>query len=141
MAAETPLVVIDASVAVKWFVADDEPGAEAARRLLDEHVEGRVRLVAPSLLVHELAGVLARGSARRRPDVTDALDAFFDSGVALVPPDRDLSLRAAHTAAAHGVSAFDSAYVALAETLACALATSDRRLARSAGRVVTVRAT
>jgi predicted nucleic acid-binding protein len=48
--------VIDASVAIKWFV--EEPDAPAAHRLLEAHATGETTLVAPDLIVYEVSNVL-----------------------------------------------------------------------------------
>ena len=138
MAESVPPVVVDASVVVKWFLVAGESGVSDAAALLVEHAEGRVRLVAPALLAHELMGVFVR-----RIDgegVSRGLDAFFDTGVYLVPPDRELMLSAAELAMRHQLSAFDSAYAALATSLGCSLATADRRLADVLGSAVQIRA-
>lgn len=136
MNGESPFLVVDASVVVKWFVSQDEDGVPQAAELLSQHAEGQVRLVAPALIAHELMGVLVRRLGG--PQVLEALDAFFDAGVHLVAPDRELMARAAHLAQRCQLSAFDSAYAAVADTLECALATADRRLANAlAGEVET----
>lgn len=134
MTPEMPLVVVDANVAVKWFVSDGEGGLSDAHELLEQHAENQVRLVSPSLLVHELTHVLRR----RGIDLRDAAHAFHDFDVLLVSPDRELSLAAADLIATQGVSTFDAAYAALALTLGCRLATADRRLATALGSAVEV---
>jgi predicted nucleic acid-binding protein len=48
--------VIDASVAIKWFV--DEPDAPLAVTLRDAHIAGENALATPDLLVYEVANVL-----------------------------------------------------------------------------------
>jgi len=58
----------------------------------------------------------------------------------LVPPDRELMLSAADLAMRQQLSAFDSAYAALAISLGCSLATADRRLANALGSAVQIRA-
>lgn len=138
MNADAPLVVVDASVAVKWFVSEGESGVDGAARLLQEHADGSIRLVAPTLVVQELFGVLMRG--RRDHQAGEAaIEAFFDADVTLVPPSRELMLSAARLVLDRGVSTLDSAYVALVQTLGCELATADRRLARAVEGVVEVR--
>ena len=82
-------------------------------------------------------GVLVR--RLRGPAVADALDAFFDAGIHLVAPDRELMARAALLADRCQLSAFDAAYAALAESVGCALATADRRLARALTEAVETR--
>ena len=137
MSAEVPLVVVDASVVVKWFVATDEAGVAEAAGLLADHAADRIRLLAPALVVHELMGVLVR---RLHGDsVAEALDAFFDAGVHLVTPDRELMGLAAELVREFQVSAFYSAYASLASSLGCALATADRRLANAPAGTAEVR--
>jgi predicted nucleic acid-binding protein len=127
-------LVVDASVVVKWFFTEGESGVEDAAVLLADHAAGRCMLVAPTLLVHELLGVFVR----RLPPETrgEALDAFFDAGVELVPPSRTLMSEAATLVAERQISAFDSAYVALASSCGFSLVTADRRLATAVGRTV-----
>ena len=138
MIADAPIVVLDASVAVKWFLAEGEAGVADAAALLTDHAESRVRLVAPALIVNELLGVFVR---RLRGDaVPQALEAFFDAGVHLVPPDRQLMVGAARLVAQCQLSAFDAVYAALAQSLACELATADHRLANGVAGIVAVRA-
>lgn len=137
MSADGPLVVVDASVVVKWFLAEGETGVAEAAALLADHAEASVRLVAPALIVHELLGVFVR---RLRGDaIPDAIEAFFDASVHLVLPDRSLVLRAAVLVAECQVSAFDAAYAALATSLGCELATADRRLENAVTGTVAVR--
>ena len=86
-------------------------------------------------------GVHLRDRHRLRgSQVLEALDAFFDAGVHLVAPDRELMARAAHLAQHCQLSAFDSAYAAVADTLGCALVTADRRLANALADTVEARA-
>jgi predicted nucleic acid-binding protein len=106
--AEAPLVVVDASVAVKWFVSDGEDGVAEADELLGRHIEGEVRLTAPSLLAHEVLN------------------------------DQGLMIRAAELVAECGLSTFDAAYVALAETLGCELVTADRRLEHAIADILSI---
>jgi predicted nucleic acid-binding protein len=135
--ADAALLVVDASVIFKWFVSAEEDALDSARQILLAHTDGRLRLVTPALAVHELLNVLSRGG-RGAPGLAEAMGAFFDSDVTLVSPDRDLMTRGADHISRLGVSAFDSAYSALAETLGCELATADRKLARRLDGTVSV---
>lgn len=47
------MAIVDASVAIKWFV--EEPDSPAAHRLLETHRIGTTSLVAPDLLIYEVA--------------------------------------------------------------------------------------
>jgi predicted nucleic acid-binding protein len=131
------LLVIDASVVVKWFLAADESGLESAAALLADHAARRCALVAPAALAHEVLGVFTR---RLPTDARDeAIEAFYDVGIRLVTPTRDLSLAAARLIAEQRLSAFEAACPALAMALGCPLATADRRLANALGDSVQTR--
>ena len=45
-------VVIDASVIVKWFVA--EKGSDYALKLRDMYISGEIKIAAPELLLYEV---------------------------------------------------------------------------------------
>ncbi len=136
---EAPCVVVDASVAVKWFIVDDEASVEAADKLLARHSRGDVRLIAPALLAHEVLNVLRR-PGRPAPALPDAMTALFETDILFVAPDRALMVRTADLVVEYGLSTFDAAYAALAATLGCELVTADKRLARAISGACVVRA-
>ncbi len=120
--------VIDASVAAKLHFVED--GSDRAMTL----AENADRLVAPDLLFIEMASIAAknvrRGTASRERahlavmGVTDLLDSAV--------PLSELALRGFELAAAHGFSAYDGAYLALAEAEGIELVTADEILVRRA---------
>lgn len=88
---------------------------------------------APSLVHYELVSVLRGHLLAGRlqpPQAAQALDDAESLNVRIWPSDVALRERALQLA--HNVSAYDAAYVALAEALGCPLATRDRRLAAAA---------
>ena len=54
--AEEKILVVDASVAVKWF--NPEPFRDKALKIRESFVEGKIQLEAPALLLYELGNVL-----------------------------------------------------------------------------------
>jgi predicted nucleic acid-binding protein len=126
--------VIDASVAFKWLVPDAaEDDVPAAKALLADHMEGRAKIIIPSLLYYEVGNILLFG--RSRPPIEQAADALtdlFSIPLEIVSPalvSADVTLR---LASLRGLSYYDATYVALAEMLDCQLITADRRLAERA---------
>jgi predicted nucleic acid-binding protein len=116
-------LVVDASVAVKWFV--EEELSSEARRLLRPDLE----LVAPDFILTEAANVLLKKVRRGEMPaevVEEALDllnifALLSRSVALVP--------AAFTVAKeYGRSVYDALYVAMALQEGCQIVTADKRL-------------
>lgn len=120
-------VVVDASVALKW-VFDDEDAVNQAVALRDDAIDGRFGLVAPSLWLYEVANGLVSAERRGRLNTQHgrrSLTYLLALGIELVDPD---PAAAYDRAVAHGLSAYDAAYVALAVTLETSLWSGDRGL-------------
>jgi predicted nucleic acid-binding protein len=122
-------VVVDASVAVKWFVPE-ELSSEARRLLAPEY-----ELMAPDILWVELGNVLWKKHRRRELDqrtATRLLDDLSRVPIKLHPAQRwtwaalDLAIR-------HGVSVNDGLYLAVAAGNGCRLMTADRKLRDACG--------
>lgn len=128
------MIVVDASVLVN-AIADG--GADGRRARAELRAAGDV--AAPDLIDVETAAALRRRwlagtlSARRFASAIEDLDALaIDRYPALPLMRRAYELRA-------NVTAYDAAYVALAEALGCELLTADRRLANAPGTRCAVR--
>ncbi len=116
-------LVVDASVAVKWFLP--EIHSDAARRLL----QGNFELVAPDLIVSEFGNVLWKKA--RRGEISVA------TGAGILGDFRHFPIRiyaaesladfAWDLATQFDQTFYDSLYLALAQALDCRLVTADRR--------------
>ncbi len=130
----TVVVVVDASVALKWVVT--EAGSDEASQLLADMVDRQLSLVAPEHLVGEIGNGLRKRVAQDTLSTDDALTAL-DAIAAL-----DLELiggserwfRSLRAALEWEVTTYDALYVLLAVDLDAELITADSRLAESAGR-------
>lgn len=120
-------VVVDASVAVKWFLP--EPDAPAAVRLLD----GRRRLVAPDLIRAEVGKIFWKLCARNllaADEAAEMLDHFLSMPLEI--HDSAFLLPAAlEIAVATRRTVYDSLYLALAVELGATVVTADRRWANA----------
>ena len=124
-------LVVDASVALKWFFRDraDETDVPEALDILRGYVDGRHCLVQPAHFQAEVCGVLARQhGASVREDLRDLLE--------LRIPTRDDELvmwRAMQLSAQLDHHLFDTLYHALAlETDGAVLVTADETYFRKA---------
>ena len=125
-------LVIDASVVLKWYLTDEEHG-DRALELLEGHASDRLSLIAPALLEFEVANGLA--IAKRRGRVADdaaikAMDGFTNLGIGLYPLSPHFPKVLAYCDR-YNLSAYDAAYVALADDLKVQLVTADKRLFNS----------
>jgi predicted nucleic acid-binding protein len=121
------MIAIDANAAIALLVDEAELGA-ASRRLYAEH-----DLVAPDLLPYEVSSVLRKlvhlGAVAERT----ARAALRDLGLVRLEavPHGDIVLRM--WSLRDSLSAYDAAYVAVAELFDVPLLTFDGRIRRSAG--------
>ncbi|HDN79197.1 MAG: hypothetical protein DRI61_06260 [Chloroflexi bacterium] len=123
---EISYVVVDASVALKWGLDDEEHVAQAVALRDDWVLYKKHRLVAPSLFYYEVINGLRTAVLRGR--ITQELGAeilrnILGIGVLLVDPEAERIYRLACN---HGIAAYDAAYLALAEALDCLLWTGDK---------------
>lgn len=133
----TPEIVVDTSVAFKWFVAFGESGLGEAAQLLTAHQRGEVVLIAPSTLPVEIANTLRYIVA---PEDARALLADFEAfHVDLVEITYDLVQKATSRAAQTGIGVYDALFLALAEEHDCPLATADRKAFADAATAIEIR--
>jgi predicted nucleic acid-binding protein len=119
-------LVIDASIAVKWFLPED--GSDEALIIRNRFVDREYHLIAPDLMLSEFVNVLWK----RREFVEEAtsLDIISDLlalGIDLVPSEQFI-VRAYKLGRQYSRTVYDSLYLALAESRSCDMVTADSRL-------------
>jgi predicted nucleic acid-binding protein len=121
--------VLDASAALKWQFEDEE-ATDVAQVLLTDFVDGRIKLITPSLFPYEIIsavnvainrGRIGEEAGYRAVDYITSLGIELRSADGLVEPIFRIARR-------YGLSPYDSAYLALAEREKCVLFTGDKRL-------------
>ena len=129
-------VVVDASIVIKWLTF--EKGSNAALELLRKWVSEDVAILAPPLLLYEVANVLHQRVRRGQLNSAQARSLMGEILAFPVTYDRDpeQSIDAAMRLADDlGLSAAcDAAYLALADRVRGVVWTADRRFGDLAGR-------
>ncbi len=127
------MIVLDASAAIEWLL--QTPGA---RRVEERIFSQSESLHAPHLFDVEVAQVLRRlirenvvSTSRADQAITDLLDLRINRYPHFLLLPRIWQLRP-------NLSAYDAAYVALAEEIGAILLTRDRRLASASGHTAQV---
>ena len=121
------LFVVDASVAIKWFLPENH--SEAALRLLaQEH-----RLYAPELIFSEFSNVLWKRVRKKEISKSEA-DSTLEGLLALhlqVQPSQSLIPLALEIACRVNRTVYDSLYLAAAIVLSSLLVTADAKFYRA----------
>ncbi len=123
-------VIVDSSVAVKWFAAQRESHVEEAYGLLERHRSGELELVVPSHLRLEVLNALWRRQWAGA-DLQSASRGLHLANLTWCEVDQRLADAAATIAVAHRLTIYDAVFAALANELDCELVTADKRLAES----------
>ena len=126
------MIVVDASVAVKWFI--DEPGTNAAEAVLS----GSETLIAPALIRVEVAAAITRKVRLGEIEVREAEEACrlwiaaLSSGVPILSPDEDNIVSAIELAIQIRHPLQDCLYLALARRVDGTLLTADPKFTERA---------
>lgn len=119
-------MIVDASVILQaFFPGEAQPQAQ---RLVRDHITGRLRLAAPSLLPYELSNAVWLAERRGRIDSTQAdqiLQAVEGLDIEILAVDWTEVMRFARQ---YDRTAYDAAYLALAYARQQTLITGDLRL-------------
>ena len=128
------IVVLDASVAAKWFLpATTETLADEALLLLQRYVKGEIRFVVPDLFWAETANILWKAVRQGRSTKSSAQSALTSLAQRKLSTVSSLDLlpQAFAIATIFDRSVYDSLYVALAIESNANFVTADERLANA----------
>jgi len=117
--------VVDASVIAKCFIAEDD--SDKAFELMVAHSEGRLALLAPSLIVYELGNVFWRHPQISHEKAYTFIEKFLDLQIDLVDiwTESEFLKAACTTAKVRDVTFYDASYLSLAEKEKARLVTAD----------------
>ncbi len=123
--------VLDASVVIKWFRSEGERHVDRARSLRRSFEAGDLIVFTPPLLGLEIVNVAGRRWGWSEAALVDLAAALDELGFEQTEPDL---LRVARWAG-RGLTAYDGAYVALAEATGTQLVTDDDLIVEIAGEI------
>lgn len=119
---EPRIVVLDASVGVKWFKS--EPGNIPARDLLAGHNQGHFRIVVPALFMAEVVAVATRHDPQLGREVWSLLR---DADLTVLSLDDAVAEAAFAQCRVLGCDFYDALAPALATILDATLYSADRK--------------
>jgi predicted nucleic acid-binding protein len=125
------VVVVDASIAIKWVL--EEPDSDRADALLAEWINKGKLILAPDLLAYEITNVLYQKVGKGEITLDRAKEALAEISLTEIEfdfsSDFAVSTRAIELANHFSLPAtYDSHYLALAERKDCELWTADLRM-------------
>lgn len=131
MANPADALVVDASVATKWHLMDEEE-ADKALLLLERFASGEFTLWAPEQIRYEVPSAITAATLGATPRLPRAvarqsIEKFLALGLSVVN-DAELMVSAFDLVHQHGCAFYDALYLALAEQLGIPFITADWKL-------------
>jgi len=120
-------VVVDTSVAVKWFSKEGEGLAPQALSLLRFCRDERIKLVVPDIIIYELANALKIGKSLPQQLVLQSIKDFMDFGPQIVSVDAYWVAQGLEFMFQANLTVYDAVFVAVAEVFDIPLITEDRK--------------
>jgi len=120
------MFVIDASVAVKWFI--EERDSPTALQLKNDHSRGKITLLAPDLFIYEVTNAILSSNLFTLDERKRCLRDLYELEIDLINPSIDLMLPTLEIASSKKISIYDASYVILAKEFDIKLVTADEKL-------------
>ena len=121
--------VVDASVVLKWLLQELTP---KPMTVLQKHLSGEDRLVAPELINYEVGNVLVTKTGLRSRDIAEIFGHFSDLEIQTYTLGAEEYRTSLDLAQRYKLTVYDASYLALAAALNIKLVTADKTLARRA---------
>ena len=120
--------VVDAYVVAKCFIEEDY--SDKALEIINAHVDGRLSLSAPSLIVYELGNIFWRHPRITSEKAYEFIEKFLDLQIGLVDvwSDAELLKNACAISRSRNLTFYDSSYLAMVERDKVKLVTTDEYL-------------
>jgi predicted nucleic acid-binding protein len=120
------ILVLDASVILKWFLEEDY--SDIAIKIREDFYNEIHQIVEPDFLLYEFTNVLRYHPAYKTEDINRALNSLIESELDIVLPTLDLLKTAIDLAKKYDITIYDAIYVALAELIEGVFVTVDKKL-------------
>lgn len=120
------MVVIDTSVAFKW-TDENEQFRNIALKILQAHIQNKVKITVPQLFYYELANAWATKTKLTIPIIERNLERLKKAGLEIEPPNFESIAKAIKFSKKYQVSVYDASYAVLAQTKKCDLITADTK--------------
>ena len=121
-------IVVDASVAVKWFNVKDEDNVDLALEILKQKSANKMKIIVPDLFFLEIVNAFLTKSFFNRQDVLIIEEALDKMNLVIVFPDHLALKNAIDIASENDLTIYDAIYVETAIANNAVLLTEDKKI-------------
>ena len=121
------MIVLDASVVLKW-IFEDEEDSFSAKSYRERHISGKEIAAVHDLFFYEIGNVLTTKTGLNTNDAMEAFTLLWQFDFEVFHFGHKEFSTAIALSRRHSISVYDAAYIVLALNLKCDFVTADRRL-------------
>src|SRR3989344_7325321 len=123
-------VVVDSSVAFKWFNIE-EIDSDQALNLLNSHLTKDIQICVPDLILYELANAWSTKGTLDADKIKDNLRVFIEYKLDIVAINPDLIEKAVELSKESKMTVYDATYAVLAKQKKCNFITADEKFVKA----------
>jgi len=127
------VVVVDTSVAYKWFGTENEELLPQALSLLENHLHNKENILALDLTIYELANAWSTKTKLDPSQIKIFLRDLAETRIKIEPITFELIGKAVDFSKKYNVSVYDASYAVLAMEKECVLFTADSKFVERIG--------
>jgi predicted nucleic acid-binding protein len=121
-------IVLDASVAIKWFKDSDEDYVDSALSIQDRKLSGSIEIIVPDLFFFEVLNAFLTKSEFGLEDIVIIKESLLKLDMKIIYPESRILGQSTSIALANNLTFYDSLYIAVADASKAVLYTEDREI-------------
>ena len=125
------MVVIDASIAFKWFAREKEAFLPQALNILKAHLEKKEIIITPDIILYELSNAWITKTTLTTDKIKVFLKDLQNLAIIIEPLTYERAEKAAEFAKKYHVTVYDASYAVLALENKCSLITADAKFVKA----------
>src|SRR4030066_776057 len=121
-------IVLDTSIAVKWFSAKSEDNVEIALEIQKQKILNKLEIIVPDLFFLEITNAFLTRSKFSIDDILMIEESLHKMNLKVIYPDHTILSSAIRIAHSCGLTIYDSFYIAVAKFCEVPLLTGDKKI-------------
>ncbi len=132
-------IVLDASVAVKWFNEKNENYVKNAVKIQEQKISGLLEIIVPDLFFLEVLNAFLTKSEFGPGDISIILQSLQKLNLKITYPDNAILEDTVKIASDNDLTIYDSLYIAVAKVYEAPLYTEDKKILSCSGKYKLIR--
>jgi predicted nucleic acid-binding protein len=121
------MIVVDASIAFKWFKSDNEDFYQESIKLLKQHLTDENKILVPQFIFVELSNALGTKTLTTIEMAKKHIRNLYSFNLDVYQPDQKDIINSLSLAKKYKTSVYDMLYAVTAKHNKCKLVTADRK--------------